>query len=327
MRAAVLHTPGGPSNLILENRPIPTPEPGWVLIRIKAFGLNRSEMWTRIGDSPGVTFPRILGIEATGVVASAPGGEFSEGDVVATVVGGMGRQFDGGYAEYTCVPAVNVQKVDKPEGLSWATLGSLPEMVHTAWGALFSSLQLQRGDKLLVRGGSSAVGLAAIAIAADHGAHVVGTTRQEGRAQLLRDSGAKDVIVDDKPEAAIAEEARRRYPDGFDKVLELVGVTTLADSLKLARRNGVVCTCGIVGGKWTMPAFTPALLIPSGVYLTTYSSSSMPFHAEPVNAVARGVLEGRLRIPVKTYRLEEIVEAHVAMDESSAAAKMVVLTE
>lgn len=327
MRAAVIHTPGGPSNLILEDRPIPTPEPGWVLIRIKAFGLNRSEMWTRIGDSPGVNFPRILGIEATGVVAAAPGGEFKEGAVVATVVGGMGRQFDGGYAEYTCVPAGNVKAVEKPEGLGWDVLGALPEMVHTAWGALFSSLQLQRGEKLLVRGGSSAVGLAAIAIATHHGAFVVGTTRKESRAQLLRDSGAQDVIIDDSAEGAIAEEARRRYPEGFDKVLELVGVTTLEDSLKTARRNGVVCTCGIVGGKWTMPAFTPAMLIPSGVYMTTYSSSSMPFHAEPVNEVARGMMNGSMKIPIKTFKLEQIVEAHVAMDESTAAAKMVVLTD
>lgn len=109
MKAVVIHSPGGPSSLVLESRQIPTPNPGQVLIHIKAFGLNRSEMFTRQGNSPGVAFPRILGIEATGVVAAAPGGEFKEGEIVMTAMGGMGRDFDGGYAEYTCVSAKNVQ--------------------------------------------------------------------------------------------------------------------------------------------------------------------------------------------------------------------------
>ena len=124
MRAAVIHEPGGPEVLKVESRPIPAPRAGEVLIRVKAFGLNRSELFTRQGLSPDVRFPRILGIEAVGTVERAPGQEFREGDVVATAMGGMGRQFDGGYAEYTCVPAVQV-KIVRPE-LPWATLGALP---------------------------------------------------------------------------------------------------------------------------------------------------------------------------------------------------------
>lgn len=202
MRAAVVHAPGGPESLIIERRPIPVPDKGWVLIRVHAFGLNRAEMFTRQGHSPGVHFPRIIGIEAAGVVASAPGGEFDEGAIVATVMGGMGRQFDGGYAEYTCVPANQVQVVEA-QGVSWDILGALPEMVHTAWGALFSSLLLKRGERLLVRGGSSSVGLAVAAIANQHGAFVVSTTRNESQVQLLRDSGAHDVLIDS---GSLAEE-------------------------------------------------------------------------------------------------------------------------
>ena len=82
-----------------------------MLIRVKAFGLNRSELFTRQGHGPGVEFPRILGIEAAGLVEEAPSGEIEKGDVVATAMGGMGRAFDGGYAEYTCVPAGQVQKL------------------------------------------------------------------------------------------------------------------------------------------------------------------------------------------------------------------------
>ena len=100
---------GGPEVLKLETRPIPTPARGQVLIQVKAFGLNRSELFTRQGHSPGVPFPRVLGIEAVGLVESAPGNEFEKGTAVATAMGGMGRQYDGGYAEYTCVPATQVQ--------------------------------------------------------------------------------------------------------------------------------------------------------------------------------------------------------------------------
>ncbi|KAK4542986.1 hypothetical protein LTR36_005984 [Oleoguttula mirabilis] len=109
MKAAVIYEAGGPEVLKLEQRPIPKPEAGWVLIRVKAFGLNRSELFTRQGHSPGVAFPRILGIEATGLVEEAPGGEFAKGDVVATAMGGMGRAFDGGYAKFTCVRAGQIQ--------------------------------------------------------------------------------------------------------------------------------------------------------------------------------------------------------------------------
>jgi NADPH:quinone reductase-like Zn-dependent oxidoreductase len=96
MRAVVIRQGGGPEVLRIETVPIPTPKDGEVLIGVKAFGLNRSELFTRLGQSPSVTFPRILGIEAVGVIEDAPDGEFRKGDIVATAMGGMGRQYDGG---------------------------------------------------------------------------------------------------------------------------------------------------------------------------------------------------------------------------------------
>src|SRR5258708_24900864 len=104
MKAAVIREAGGPDVLKIESLPIPTPQNGEVLIRVKAFGLNRSELFTRQGHSPNVKFPRVLGIEAVGVVESAPGGEFRKGDTVATAMVCLGRQVDGGYAEFACVP-------------------------------------------------------------------------------------------------------------------------------------------------------------------------------------------------------------------------------
>jgi NADPH:quinone reductase-like Zn-dependent oxidoreductase len=108
MRAVVLDAPGPPEALQIRELPVPSPRAGWVLIEVKAFGINRSELVTRLGLAEGVVFPRVPGIEATGVVAAAPGGEFAPGQQVATMMGGMGRTFDGGYAEYTSVPAGQV---------------------------------------------------------------------------------------------------------------------------------------------------------------------------------------------------------------------------
>src|SRR5438552_3505239 len=95
MRAVVLDAPGPPEALRIRELPVPQPRPGWVLIRVKAFGINRSELHTRLGLAQGVTFPRVLGIEATGVDSAAPGGERQEGRQGAAMLGGMGRTFDG----------------------------------------------------------------------------------------------------------------------------------------------------------------------------------------------------------------------------------------
>jgi NADPH:quinone reductase-like Zn-dependent oxidoreductase len=321
MKAAVIHEPGGPEVLKLEQRPIPKPQRGEVLIRVKAFGLNRSEMFTRQGFSASVKFPRVPGIEAVGIVEDAPGMEFAKGDTIATAMGGLGRDFDGSYAEYTCVPARQVQKL--VTGLPWETLGAMPEMLQTAWGSLFKALALQERDRLLVRGGTTSVGLAAAAIAKAHGAFVISTTRNPQKGDALRANGADRVVIDS---GAIAQEIGEVSPGGVDKVLELIGTTTLKDSLRCAKPGGVVCMTGIVGNQWSFDTFSPMEAIPSTVKLTIYDGGIDEFMATPYDELLAQVKAGTLRIPVgKVFRLDEIVEAHRCMEENKAGGKIVVL--
>jgi NADPH:quinone reductase-like Zn-dependent oxidoreductase len=324
MKAAVVHEAGGPEVLKIEDLPVPKPQNGHVLIQVKAFGLNRSELFTRQGHSPtsAVQFPRVLGIEAVGLVEAAPSGEFEHGDIVATAMGGMGRAFDGSYAQYTCVPATQVQKLETK--LPWETLGAIPEMLQTAWGSLFKSLRLEESDRLLIRGGTTSVGLAAAAIAKNHGALVAATTRKPEREKLLRENGADQVFIDT---GDIADQVKEVFPCGVNKVLELVGTTTLIDSPRSTKAKGIVCMTGMVGDQWSFQEFSPMGAIPTAVSLTTYAGGADDFIRTPLQDLVQQIEKGKLRPQIgQVFFLDQIVEAHACMEENRAGGKIVVLT-
>jgi NADPH2:quinone reductase len=322
MKAVVLDAPGPVDALVVRELPIPVPQPGWVLIRVEAFGLNRSELHTRLGLAEGVTFPRVLGIEAVGTVVECPGGGLTSGQQVAAMMGGMGRQYDGGYAEYTCVPVSQV--IPFSSDLPWSTLGALPEMLQTAYGSLTVGLDIQAGQTLLIRGGTSSIGMAAAVLAKRAGLRVISTTRNPASALRLRDLGVDDVVIDT---GEISEAVRALATGGVDAALDLVGSPTLFDCLRATRVHGTVCMSGMLSNQWTLPDFYPTGDIPSGVRLTGYTGDASDLPASVLQEFLEAVAAGEMAVPLgKVFQLEQIQDAHRTMEDNSAGGKIVVLT-
>jgi NADPH:quinone reductase len=320
MRAVVLDGPGPPEALVIRDLPVPDPAAGWVLIRVRAFGLNRSELHTRLGLAQGVTFPRVPGIEAVGVVARCPGEEFPAGQQVATLMGGMGRVFDGGYAEYTCVPAGQV--VPFRSDLDWAVLGAVPEMLQTAYGSLDVGLDAQPGQSVLVRGGTSSVGMAAAVLAKQRGMTVISTTRNPAKGAALTGVGADHVVVDD---GNVAAAVRRVFPDGADAALELIGTPTLPDTLRSVRVHGVVCFTGMLSNQWTVHDFYPIEYLPRGVRLAAYGGEAADLPPPLLQGFLDQVAAGTAVVPIgHVYRFDEIVQAHTDMEANRVSGKLVV---
>jgi NADPH:quinone reductase len=322
MRAIVLEAPGPPSSLAIRELPVPTPQNGWVLIKVKAFGLNRSELHTRLGLAQGVTFPRVLGIEAAGVVARSPGEEFPVGQQVVAVMGGMGRVFDGGYAEYTCVPATQV--IAFRSDLDWATLGAVPEMLQTSHGSLSIGLDAQPGQSILIRGGTSSVGMATAVLAKQLKMTVLSTTRNPGKAAALTNIGVDHVLIDD---GDLAGQVRAIVPHGVDTALELVGTPTLPDTLRATRVHGVVCFTGMLSNQWTVRDFYPIDYIPHGVRLTAYGGDANDLPPRVLQEFFDAVAAGDAVVPIDhVYAFDQIAEAHAAMEADHATGKLVVTT-
>jgi NADPH:quinone reductase-like Zn-dependent oxidoreductase len=320
MKAAVTIKPGMPGVIQIQDLPTPAAKEGWVLIKIKAFGLNRSELFTRQGHSPGVLFPRVQGIECVGEVENDLSGTYQKGQKVAAIMGGMGREFNGGYAEYTLVPQTIVFPFESD--LHWAMLGAIPEMFQTVSGSLNEALEIKAGETLLIRGGTSSIGMLACRLAKSMGLTVISTTRDEAKVIHLKENGADHVIIDD---GDVNSKLRPMYPQGVDKVLELVGIASLKDSLNCIRPKGVVCMTGILGGSWTMNEFTPMGDIPSLGRLTVYMGDAANLDKDHLQKFIDAVADGTIKLNLdKVFKLNQVAEAHSYMESNQAKGKIVV---
>lgn len=318
MRAAVCVRAGGPEVLEIRELPVPAVREGWTLVRVMGAGLNRSELRTRQGHSPSVRFPRVLGIECVGVVAASTDPALPEGTTVAAVMGEMGREFDGGYAEYALLPNELLMPVTTT--LPWETLAALPETYLTAQGAI-DALGIRPGERLLIRGGTSSVGMAAASIARGHGVEVAATTRRPEKERALSAAGVDHVLLDDGGSLDIP------WADGPSHVLDLVGASTVVDSLRLVRRGGTVCVAGSLSG-WLIRDFEPIAMIPSGTRLTAFHSNDArgKAGAAVLERVVRNVETGVYRPNVdRVFGLDDIAEAHRYMEENRATGKVLML--
>ncbi|WP_439698249.1 zinc-binding alcohol dehydrogenase family protein [Mucilaginibacter sp. AW1-7] len=321
MKAALIYRSGGPENFVLEDLPLPEPKSGWVLVQVKAFGLNRSELMTRKGFSPDVSFPRVLGIECVGEVINDLSGEFQPGQKVAAFMGGMGRDFNGSYAEFALLPKPLLSSFESQ--LSWEQLGAMPEMFQTVYGSLHLSLKIQPGETILIRGGSSSVGLLAAQLAKNSGLTVIATTRNPDKKEMLLKNGADQVMIDN---GDLTTQIHAVYPFGINKVLELIGTATLKDSLSCAAPGGIVCMTGMLAEQWSFNEFAPMEYIPATVSLTVYDSGQIRVDVKNFQQFIRDVEAGEIKLPVgRTFILADIAAAHQLMDSNAAGGKVVVL--
>jgi NADPH:quinone reductase-like Zn-dependent oxidoreductase len=253
-------------------------------------------------------------------VEDDPSNTYQKGQQVAAIMGGMGRFFDGGYAEYALVPIEIIFPFQSK--LPWEVLGAIPEMFQTVSGSLNQALEIQAGETLLIRGGTSSIGMLACQLAKTKGLTVVSTTRKEAKKQALLDNGADHVLIDD---GLIAEQLKAIFPDGVNKVLELVGTRTLKDSLKCIATRGMVCMTGILGNEWTMNNFTPMGDIPSLGRLTVYMGESKNLSKELLQAFINEVENEAIHLNItKVFSLDEVPDAHQLMEENKAKGKVVV---
>lgn len=313
MKAVVLMEPTPAENVVLSEVSVPQARPGWVLVKVKAFGLNHSEQILRLSEIKAdyINKPIIPGIECVGEVADPSDSSFHEGQKVVALMGGMGRSFNGSYAQYVLLPTSHVFPAETE--LSWAEVAAVPETYFTAWGSLFECLGLSKNDTLLVRGGTCALGYAAIHLAKALGCRVIATTHRERKLSLLKE--ADQAVLDTGTLAGSFS--------GVTKALELVGPKTLRDTLRCVEKGGVVCNTGILGGVYSLNGFDPIKEIPNGVYLTGFFSNYPT--RQTMTDVFSFLSDHQITPEVgAVYPFEEISKALFDMDHHKVDGKIVV---
>ncbi|MBR1534625.1 MAG: zinc-binding dehydrogenase [Ruminococcus sp.] len=315
MKAVVLTKPTKAENITLSEVAVPQVKPGWVLIKIKAFGLNHSEQILREFEIQNdyIQKPVIPGIECVGEIAEPSDSDLAVGQKVVALMGGMGRSFNGSYAEYALLPVHHVFSVEST--LTWEEMGAIPETYFTAWGSLFQCLRLKKDDKLLIRGATCALGYVAIQLAKALGCNVVGTTHKADKLPLLKQAGCDEMILDDG--------SLKGKLSGVTKALELVGIKTVRDTMFSLDEGAIVCNTGVLGKVYEWDGFDPIKDIPNGVYLTGFFSNNPT--REIIHDIFAFMNNHRLKPLIgAVYDFENIRDACIALDSGKVNGKIVV---
>ena len=313
MNAVLLDKITEGKDLVLSECPVPAVRPGWVLVKVKAFGLNHSEKLLRLNEicADYIQKPIVPGIECVGEIADPSDSALAVGQKVAALMGGMGRSFNGSYAEYALLPCRIVFAVNSD--LPWEALGAVPETYFTAWGSLFECLHLTAKDTLLIRGATCALGYASLQIAKALGCKVIATTHRQDKLPLIAE--ADDAVIDD---GRLTGKVR-----GVTKALDLIGPRNLKDTLTTVEKGGVVCQTGLLGGVYALNGFDPIKDIPNGVYLTGFFSN---YPTQQIMDEIFAFLNEKKLVPVsgKVFGFDEIREAVIAQDEGKVNGKIII---
>lgn len=317
MKAMVIYEPGSWNQFVQEERDIPDVKEGWSLVKVKGFGINHSEIFTRQGLSPSVQFPRVLGIECVGVLEKSTDPTLKEGTTVLSIMGEMGRAFDGSYQEYVLLPNHQIYPIETK--LDWKDLAAIPETYYTAFGSLLN-LRIQNGQSVLVRAATSGVGIAFVKLVKGMypDCKVTGSCRSMGKAGALKKVGFDEVILD--------KDGVLQTGEAFDRALELIGPATLKDTCGHIQENGIVCSTGQLGGQWTMEGFDPIMDLPANGYLTSFYSGNVS--KETLNEMIKNLEEHHVDVaPEKVFALEEVGMAHAYLEGHKSFGKCVVVIE
>ena len=317
MKAVKIYQAGGPEQLIYQDVPTPDIKEGWSLVKIKGFGINHSEIFTREGKSPSVQFPRILGIECVGEVAQSSTPALAVGQKVVSIMGEMGRAFDGSYAEYVLLPNEQIYPVHTD--LDWTTLAAIPETYYTAFGSL-QQLRIAPQDRVLVRGAGSGVGIAFAQLLKAQFPHIElhGSTRNPAKAARLQAVGFDGVITE--------VDGKLQTDQNYDKILELVGPATLRDSFSHINEHGIVCNTGQLGNVWGVNDFDPIIELKNNSYLTAFYSGNVS--QAKLDEMFDYIRQFNVKILIeRVFTLEQVSEAHRFLQSADGFGKVVVVNE
>ena len=317
MKTVKIYQAGGPEQLIYQDVPTPDIKEGWSLVKIKGCGINHSEIFTREGKSPSVRFPRILGIECVGEVTQSSTPALAVGQKVVSIMGEMGRAFDGSYAEYVLLPNEQIYPVHTD--LDWTTLAAIPETYYTAFGSL-QQLRIALQDRVLVRGAGSGVGVAFAQLLKARFPHIVlhGSTRNPAKATRLQAVGFDEVITE--------ADGKIQTDQSYDKILELVGPATLRDSFSHINEHGIVCNTGQLGNMWYVNDFDPIIELKNNSYLTAFYSGNVS--QAKLDAMFDYIRQFNVKILIeRVFTLEQVPEAHRFLQSTDGFGKVVVVNE